>query len=952
MIKRVGQLKEAATAAAILEIEKTALQFSALSCMAVLCSGPMKQQIEVPVKQCYSSHQSLKVTENYFTTFVDVFMEHRKMDEPPYDIFCLSTFLVGCDKYETHEADSNAVKMTKETTNDLDPPSIMVLNNLFEITVKFSSKISNEVEALWVALGSNPSNFDKIIEYITNNCLERKNALFVEYSRQIIDYLAFSQPDPLYIIDKLIGNLQPKTMLPPQPYLTSNTFNDSNIGDFPYVANLWTMIPYNDKDAAFSLGQLSMIIFYKVVQEQAGSLLIHLIHALAPSEPKSAETIDVLRQRDHYKYLWVYDDLNNDKKGARTPKNMDLLARNILEIFSPSVPSLQEEWSRVSLSWATTCAVRHIAYSPETVSCLISTFPPKWEGKFEGLQHVVMVGLRSATAYEPTLRFLDKLNHLKDSEVIGKGDSRLLISVLANLPRFLHALDQKSITKDIEETAIVLSEMADSCDKPAISRILVSLSKNRFRSKKDFLVQTISTIKNGFFPEFEAQTLVLLLGFLSNKISWVKLETMSLLKHFFSLVDLQRDEFLGVGADLISPLLRLLLTDYAEPALEVLDEAVVISGSQLDRDVLRMSLGNSAMKKEYEKTRTLFGIPDESGWAIPMPAMTAASTRHNVHSVFSTCAVASTSEEFDENTQNKDEEFHFHLEDYYSPPADHGDTVSVSVEEHASLSNMWAALDDFDSFFTKESDQNGSVAINPLMLNGARRGDIQSHHIHSASVDTKYSTSSNDPIAPMDSAPQVYDKNASFILNRSLARTQSNTSFKSSLADSMGASNYASQGSNVPKRSYVPFRNSRATFKNKNETFTTPVMPVSPTFDPQNNPKQYINASLATPTLSSAFESSTPTMLSPENNPASPHNENGTRFEGLLSGKKKSKKANKYSPNASTSSIGQDVTSQYWSATNTAPLSTNMSTPTNSAQSVNLSTPKAGKKRSSQKSKQ
>lgn len=1229
MIKRVGQLKEAATAAAILEIEKTALQFSALSCMAVLCSGPMKQQIEVPgklavisfdipalmnwiysllsstneraeeigkqalknvlilninnsevyqdiVKQCYSSHQSLKVTENYFTTFVDVFMEHRKMDEPPYDIFCLSTFLVGCDKYEvrffamkllkfielkflnslatdrftesvctktkvvykkalfdisaqiasihpnsaficisyltmffnlvdngtrrdilacllpwvqnvelkyksskTHEADSNAVKMTKQTTNDLDPPSIMVLNNLFEITVKFSSKISNEVEALWVALGSNPSNFDKIIEYITNNCLERKNALFVEYSRQIIDYLAFSQPDPLYIIDKLIGNLQPKTMVPPQPYLTSNTFNDSNIGDFPYVANLWTMIPYNDKDAAFSLGQLSMVFlvdlftvenvkmieklplllhvafslldhFLQVVQEQAGSLLIHLIHALAPNEPKSAETIDVLRQRDHYKYLWVYDDLNNDKKGARTPKNMDLLARNILEIFSPSVPSLQEEWSRVSLNWATTCAVRHIACrsfqlfrsllsfldqgmlkdmlhrlsntisdevldiqgfamqilmtlnamtaelsseklidfpqlfwssvaclstiheqefievlstmskfvskidldSPETVSCLISTFPPKWEGKFEGLQHVVMVGLRSATAYEPTLRFLDKLNHLKDSEVIGKGDSRLLISVLANLPRFLHALDQKSITKDIEETAIVLSEMADSCDKPAISRILVSLSKNRFRSKKDFLVQTISTIKNGFFPEFEAQTLVLLLGFLSNKISWVKLETMSLLKHFFSLVDLQRDEFLGVGADLISPLLRLLLTDYAEPALEVLDEAVVISGSQLDRDVLRMSLGNSAMKKEYEKTRTLFGIPDESGWAIPMPAMTAASTRHNVHSVFSTCAVASTSEEFDENAQNKDEEFHFHLEDYYSPPADHGDTVSVSVEEHASLSNMWAALDDFDSFFTKESDQNGSVAINPLMLNGARRGDIQSHHIHSASVDTKYSTSSNDPIAPMDSAPQVYDKNASFILNRSLARTQSNTSFKSSLADSMGASNYASQGSNVPKRSYVPFRNSRATFKNKNETFTTPVMPVSPTFDPQNNPKQYINASLATPTLSSAFESSTPTMLSPENNPASPHNENGTRFEGLLSGKKKSKKANKYSPNASTSSIGQDVTSQYWSATNTAPLSTNMSTPTNSAQSVNLSTPKAGKKRSSQKSKQ
>ena len=369
-----------------------------------------------------------------------------------------------------------------------------------------------------------------------------------------------------------------------------------------------------------------------------------------------------------------------------------------------------------------------------------------------------MVGLRSATAWEASMKFLDKLNHLKDSEIIGTGDSRLLMSVLANLPRFLHALDQKTISKDIEETANVMSKMADNCGKPALARILVSLSKNRFRSKKDFLVQTVSSINNIFFPEYEAQVLVLLLGFLSNRTPWIKLETMNLLKHIFPLVDLERDEFVGVGADLISPLLRLLLTHYAEPALEVLDEAVIISGSQLDKDVLRMSLGNSSMKKEYEKTATLFGIPEESGWAVPMPVVTAASTRNNVHAVFSTCTEATYVDENDEES-NDDENIQFHMEDYYAPVVDHGDAASASVEEpDASLSNMWAALDDFDSFFTKDTDQNGPLPISTL----AARRDSYNHHIHSASIDTKYSNSS-DPTTFMDSAPQVYDNKASLI---------------------------------------------------------------------------------------------------------------------------------------------------------------------------------------------
>lgn len=1150
MVSRTGPQKN--TTAAILEIERKALQFTALSCMSAICSSPIKQHIEMPgsvavmsfdiaslmgwihlllssdnerayeigknalknvlvlninndeifqevIKQCYISQDSLRTTEAYFTVFADTFMEHRYIPKEPFDVFCMATFLVGCDSFEVRfsaikilkfvelkylklsatdrftEAACSRTKVVykralfdisaqlaallpgsaftcisyltmyfslvnndtrrdilacllpwvqnvelvvKEAENEpknafsgpkLDPTSTMVLNNLFAITVKFSSQISNEVEALWVALGSKRANFDHIIEYLMSNCLERKNPIFVEYLRQIVDYVAFSQPDPLYLLGKFIANLQPKAMVPqPQGGVFRPFLGDPSV---PYVANLLDLIPYSEKDAGFSLVQLSMVFlvdlftsqndlmvehlplllqvsfslldhYLAVVQEQASTMLIHLIHALAPYEPKSEETILALRQRDHFRYLWVYDDLNNDKNGARTPKNMDLLVRNTLEIFAPYVDGLQESWSRVSLSWATTCAVRHIACrsfqifrtlltfldqgmlkdmlhrlsntisdetvdiqgfamqilmtlnaitaeldlaklidfpqlfwssvaclstvheqefievllamskfvskidldAPDTVLCLISTFPPKWEGKFEGLQLVVMVGLRSSTAWEPTMRFLDKINRLQDSDIIGMGDSRLLMAVVANLPRFLHELDTRSVGPDIEATAETLAKMAERCGKPALARILVSLAKNRFRSKKDFLVQTVATIRTSFFPVYEAQTLVLLLGFLSNSMPWVKLESMSILKHVLPEVDLQRDEFVGVGADLISPLLRLLLTDYAEPALEVLDEAVVISGSQLDKDVLRMSLGNAQMKKEYEKTATLFGIPDASGWAVPMPAVTAASTRNNVHAVFSTCAVTVEAE-------NKDEEIHFHLEDYYAPSVEHGDAASASGPEPASLSNMWAALDDFDLFFTKETDD----------LVGLRR-DMGPLHAHSASVDTKYSNAS-DPVAPMDLVPHVYDKKALVILNRSLARTQSNTLFKNSLADSIGPAPYANHPP-ATRRSYIPFRTGRNSVRAKNDSFTTPVAPQNAAFDAANSPyaaSGTTSALLVTGPLEQ-------TVL------GGPGSENSTLFENLLSNKKKTKKVSKFPPNASATSISPDMPANYWTA--------------------------------------
>ena len=214
--------------------------------------------------------------------------------------------------------------------------------------------------------------------------------------------------------------------------------------------------------------------------------------------------------------------------------------------------------------------------------------------------------------------------------------------------------------------------------------------------------QIVTFINSNYFPKHAPQALVFLLGLLFNSMDWVKIQTMQLLKNIFPLTDLSRPEFIGVGADFISPLLRLLLGELEPQALEVLNTIPKVSGSKMDKDVLRISMGNKDAKKVYNKTATLFGIPEESGWSIPMPALTAASTRHNVHAVFTTCTVIIGGETDATGSDVLEEIVEFHADGGYVQGTDeYGDIISVPEEKDPSLSHMWAELDNLGSFFTK-----------------------------------------------------------------------------------------------------------------------------------------------------------------------------------------------------------------------------------------------------------
>lgn len=246
---------------------------------------------------------------------------------------------------------------------------------------------------------------------------------------------------------------------------------------------------------------------------------------------------------------------------------------------------------------------------------------------------------------------------------------------------------------------------------------------------------------------------------------------MEILKYILPLVDLKRPEFTGVGADLISPLLRLLLTEHEAEALDVLDYVPTVSGSKMDKDVLRICMGNKDIKGSTNISTTLFGIPEESGWSVSMPTMTAATTRHNVHAVFMTCVVNNPGEEYTEEPPIIEDIVEFHADtDYGLGNTETNDSVSLAEEKDASLSHMWAELDNLDSFFTKSTAGASAEPSSGLGI----------LHDRSKSTDT----TQTEQTFTLDSAPQLYDRKVSAILNGSLTKIPSNVSFKTYLADS------------------------------------------------------------------------------------------------------------------------------------------------------------------------
>ena len=277
---------------------------------------------------------------------------------------------------------------------------------------------------------------------------------------------------------------------------------------------------------------------------------------------------------------------------------------------------------------------------PGVVNLLVAAKPENWEGQFEGIVPLLYKGLKSEPSLQKTLTVLIRTVALPRNELTG-DQSRLLFAILAYLPSFLHSLDYELEDTVVVEAAQVLSTVAENDTFNEISIVLNAYAHYRYTSSDEFLGQILSTIRQSFFPTWDLRSLIFLMGLLTNRLDWYRLKLMDILCVLIPDINIRRPEIAGLGVDLISPLLRLLQTEYCPRALEVMDHIMIVSTTPMDKEYIRMSMlspgGSRTARKEYEKTQSLYGIPEESGWSIPMPAIYAYYTRKNVAAVFCTC---------------------------------------------------------------------------------------------------------------------------------------------------------------------------------------------------------------------------------------------------------------------------------------------------------------------------
>lgn len=717
--------------------------------------------------------------------------------------------------------------------------SYVLLANLLEVTIKSSAALHNEVQALWQALatGPYPGNVRLVLDFIMSLCLDRREQNFVEYAKQIVVFLASTNSNPGHkVVEFLLLQITPKAMVPNEK--RENVSPPGDIHHFPYCADLADALPIGTKQAGFSLGQLSLILlvdlmvspvnlqkegipillqvvtvlwdhYTPLVQDQAREMLVHLIHELViskldddtPEETKKPieDLIELIRRHDRL-VVWGYEDSNGKvtDHDTKVPIGMEFLTSSVVETFELTFPGIKEQWGRLSLTWATTCPVRHLAcrsfqifrciltsldqymlgdmlarlsntvadedaeiqsfameilttlktliakldaeklssfpqlfwttcacmesinerefceslemlnefmdkvdlQQPSVRKALMDGQPSKWDGQFDGLQPLLYKGLRSSTCLDTTLKTINRVARLPSDPLIG-DDHRIFFAILANLPKFLHAMEQSSFPKDVAQTAEGLLEIVVGLGLSDLALVINDYLSGNHGSPKDFVTRVVGALKDKFLPQLDFAMITTLMGMLTNRLAWVKTNTMLILRVIIPEIDMRKPEMAGHGSDLISPLLRLLQTEFCMDALGVLDNIMTMSGSSMDKHHLRMSMTrptSKAVRKEYERTPSLFGIPEDSGWAIPVPAKKTDSTRANIHAAFYMCQTEGGMTV--EAVPTPEVEFHADEFPYgYFPTSDRAETMMSDDGRNESAGDLVSKLDSLDDFF-------------------------------------------------------------------------------------------------------------------------------------------------------------------------------------------------------------------------------------------------------------
>jgi hypothetical protein len=269
-----------------------------------------------------------------------------------------------------------------------------------------------------------------------------------------------------------------------------------------------------------------------------------------------------------------------------------------------------------------------------TVESLKAHRPPNWSGPEPSLQSMIIVGLRSSVTYQASFALLARLTKVTGTWLVDESENRVRELFTIILPSCLHVKDGGEATMDLTGFANDIARLAERDNCANIARLMKSFAKGIIRTREDLLRQGVACVRD----EFGNQAVSLLLGLICNSERWLRIKSMEILKVLFqqpqSRSPLTRSE-------LLTPLLRLLNTDLAPQALEVLDEPLAIAAGPSPAYAFRMSMAGVDLPRDDimdEGATSHFNLaPTESGWSIAHKEERVEMCRENTLAVFDTC---------------------------------------------------------------------------------------------------------------------------------------------------------------------------------------------------------------------------------------------------------------------------------------------------------------------------
>ncbi|KAL0571892.1 Cell morphogenesis protein PAG1 [Marasmius crinis-equi] len=276
---------------------------------------------------------------------------------------------------------------------------------------------------------------------------------------------------------------------------------------------------------------------------------------------------------------------------------------------------------------------------PEVIEALISRRPMDWKGS-DSLQRNLLPGLRSSVTSDATIKLLQRLARYGDGRLIDFSDGRVRDLYTLSLPWCLYAMTpDQSVDEPLRQFAENIGALAKAEGRPSIHKIMTSFAKGHFRTRDDFLRQSVSSLREHYGADYWTDIVTLLMGLVLNQQRWLRIQAMQVLQVLFQQRE-TRSPVERLGSELLMPLLRLLETDLASQALDVLEEPMTMSGGLAAKHVLRMSMHTRTLPtpKDVDSGATVFGVPEESGWCVVKADEQRQTCRANIEGVFDTCS--------------------------------------------------------------------------------------------------------------------------------------------------------------------------------------------------------------------------------------------------------------------------------------------------------------------------